>query len=66
MIIGISTFKIPYTTHKPTPRIKIENIKGETSITFLVRQDFIICGTTAMVVQIPAKIPISDSMGILF
>ncbi len=57
-IIGISSFKKPYTTHNPTPNNKMVNIIGDTSITFLVRQDFIIWGTTAKVVKVPAKIPI--------
>lgn len=57
IIIGRSFFNTPYTTHKPTPIINTPNIIGDTSCTSLDFNDFIICGITATVVQMPAKKP---------
>lgn len=47
--------------HKKTPKIKTQNIKGETSSTFFDFHAFKIWGIAAIVVNIPAKIPISAS-----
>ncbi|WP_036156676.1 hypothetical protein [Maribacter forsetii] len=42
--------------------VSTKNILGETSSTFLVFQALNICGTAAMVVKIPASVPIISSM----
>ena len=60
-IIGQSILITPYIVHKRTPKIKTQNIQGDTSSTFFDFQAFKIWGMAAMVVNIPAKIPISAS-----
>ena len=60
-MIGQSILITPYTVHKKTPKIKTQNIHGETSSTFFDLQAFKIWGMAAMVVNIPAKIPINAS-----
>ena len=58
-VIIISPFIIPYSTHNESPVINEIMSHFETSSVFLVRRDFLICGTVLHNVKNVADIPMT-------
>ena len=56
-IIIVSPFVTPYSTHNESPVINEIMSHFETSSVFLVRRDFLICGTVLHNVKNVANIP---------
>lgn len=56
-IMGNSSCKKPYQTHKERPEISTNNITHEMSSAFFSFKTFINCGSIAAEVKIPATIP---------
>src|SRR5204863_5697378 len=62
MMIGRSFLMRPYHIQKAIPIIKITSMNQEISPAFLSLMVFISCGTSEILVQVPATIPMTWSL----
>ena len=61
-MMGHSSFRIPYQTHKDNPAINTQSISAEMSSTFFSFHTFINCGSMETEVSTPAMVPIMFSI----